>query len=146
MANIGFALLSAFLTSVLAVSFLIKVAPSIGLVSKRNFRRQEVSKIPLLGGLGIYISFFAVSFAFYGASQVSNFFWISLPILIVGIADDAWEFSAKIKFSAQLTSISIWCFLTPATTLLSQVGLPIIAVNIFATIWILGPYDTGSVR
>ena len=138
MANIGYALLAAFLTSVLAVSFFIKFAPSIGLVSKRNFRRQELSKIPLLGGLGIYLSFFVVSIAFYGPSQVSNFFWISLPILVVGIADDALEFSAKIKFSAQLTAISIWCFLTPPTSLLSQVGLPIIAVNIFATIWILG--------
>ncbi len=137
MTNLTIILCCAFFESVIFVALLKRYVPNFGLVSKRNFRRLEPSQIPLLGGLGIYISFLSSSLFFLSSPSTLRFFVMSLPILIVGIADDIYELSPRTKVTSQLLAIVIWC-LNETPTLLIDTGVSSPLAYIFSAFWILG--------
>lgn len=144
MTKLQIALICTFILSALSIAFLTKFAHLYGFVSKVDFRRTAKSKIPLLGGVGIYFSFFIVSFSFFNSPETKIFFLTSIPIFLIGIADDIWELTPKAKFSAQFLSIFIWCSQSSSMSLLSQAGLPLYMVNLFSGIWILGAMNSTN--
>src|SRR5690554_3842111 len=94
----------AFLVSLVVTLFvtplIIKFAYKIGAVDKPNERKVHTKITPRLGGLAIFIG--AVAGYFAGGLHNEKVTAISLGavlIVMIGILDDKFELSAKVKFA-----------------------------------------------
>ncbi|UOQ50282.1 undecaprenyl/decaprenyl-phosphate alpha-N-acetylglucosaminyl 1-phosphate transferase [Gracilibacillus caseinilyticus] len=85
-----------------------KLAIKIGAVDKPNARKVHQKLMPRLGGLAIYVSFLLGYLIFQPVGIDS---WPLLiggtMIVILGVLDDLYELSAKIKFIGQIVAASI---------------------------------------
>jgi UDP-GlcNAc:undecaprenyl-phosphate GlcNAc-1-phosphate transferase len=125
MPHLLYALIATFLSTLFFIAVIRKVALSLNLTAKKNFRRTQQKTIPLLGGLAVFLAF-NVGLQFLGPGH-SILFHLSylLPVMIFGILDDLIELSAKIKLPVQLIAVGIWMIQTPVqNNLFVQVGAP----------------------
>ncbi|WP_345852211.1 UDP-N-acetylglucosamine--undecaprenyl-phosphate N-acetylglucosaminephosphotransferase [Shewanella algae] len=87
------------------------IAQKIGLVDLPNERKTHVGAIPLIGGLSIYCSVFLVSSIVFEQSQVFNLYLISAAlILFLGVLDDKYDLSVRVRIVAQIITSSILIF------------------------------------
>ncbi|EIJ80486.1 Glycosyl transferase, family 4, conserved region protein [Bacillus methanolicus PB1] len=92
------------LISVLIVTpFVIKLAIKIGAVDKPNARKVHSKLMPRMGGLAIFIGVIAGYFAggVYN-EKVTAISVGAILIVLIGMLDDKYELSAKVKFAGQL--------------------------------------------
>lgn len=97
----------AFFVSLIAVlivtPFVIKLAIKIGAVDKPNARKVHSKLMPRMGGLAIFIGVIAGYFAggVYN-EKVTAISVGAILIVLIGMLDDKYELSAKVKFAGQL--------------------------------------------
>jgi UDP-GlcNAc:undecaprenyl-phosphate/decaprenyl-phosphate GlcNAc-1-phosphate transferase len=99
------AFLGALLTSLLITPLVIKIAHLIGVVDKPNARKVHAKVMPRLGGLAIFAG--VVAGYFIGGlynEKITGITVGALIIMVVGILDDKYELSAKVKLMGQLLS------------------------------------------
>jgi UDP-GlcNAc:undecaprenyl-phosphate GlcNAc-1-phosphate transferase len=112
-------LLGVFLTSLFVVVFAI---PSIIVLAKEknlmdepdDGRKVHFSRIPVLGGVGVFSGFIFATNLFLGNTAILNWNYILASIIIlfvVGLKDDLVGVSPKKKFLAQLLTAVIVCVL-----------------------------------
>ncbi|MFK2825195.1 MraY family glycosyltransferase [Bacillus sp. B190/17] len=92
-----------FITVLIVTPFVIRLAIKIGAVDKPNQRKVHQTLMPRLGGLAIFIG---VAAGFFASGlyheRVATISIGALLIIILGIFDDLYELSAKIKFLGQI--------------------------------------------
>jgi UDP-GlcNAc:undecaprenyl-phosphate/decaprenyl-phosphate GlcNAc-1-phosphate transferase len=97
------AFIAAFVTVLIVTPIVMKLAIKIGATDKPNHRKVHQNVMPRLGGLAIFIGVIAGYFAsgLY-SERVLTISVGACLIIAVGILDDMYELSAKIKFLAQI--------------------------------------------
>ncbi|WP_377887698.1 glycosyltransferase family 4 protein [Alkalihalobacillus sp. R86527] len=103
--DLSIAFFIALLTTVAVTPLVMKLAIKMGVVDQPNNRKVHKKLMPRLGGLAFVIGFFA------GYLYLSQFLDTplriilgALIIIIVGILDDKYTLSAKVKFIAQIAA------------------------------------------
>ncbi|MFD2602756.1 glycosyltransferase family 4 protein [Flavobacterium suzhouense] len=98
-----------FLSLLLTISFIPfirKVAISVNLVDKPNYRKVHLDTVPLIGGIAIALVVFMVIFiSGFRNVFIKEYFSVfagAITLLIVGIIDDKNDISAKYKLAIQL--------------------------------------------
>lgn len=98
----------AFALTVLVIKLMKPVAIHLGMVDKPDVRKKHSGEIPLIGGLAIFISYIITSFVLNPQFlSVDVFFVASALLIIVGIIDDKFSLSTRIRFSAQIIAALI---------------------------------------
>lgn len=102
------AFIASFITVLIVTPFVIKLAIKIGATDKPNHRKVHQKLMPRLGGLAIFIGVFVGFFAsgLY-KEKMTGIIVGALIIIIIGILDDKYELSAKVKFIGQIIVASI---------------------------------------
>jgi UDP-GlcNAc:undecaprenyl-phosphate/decaprenyl-phosphate GlcNAc-1-phosphate transferase len=100
-----------FLTSVLLVPIVKKIAKHIGAIDMPNERKVHTKPTPRLGGLAIFISFL-VGYIFFAesTSQMISILIGGFIIILLGIFDDIKPIHARYKFIVQLIAASVVVF------------------------------------
>ena len=100
--------LLAVLISLILVPFVAKLAIKIGAVDKPNERKVHTKIMPRMGGLAIYLSFFAVLFLSHEMTmQHIGLLTGGTVLVLVGIIDDKTDMPAKIKLLGQIFAACI---------------------------------------
>lgn len=98
----------ALVLSLVLVPFVAKLAIKIGAVDKPNARKVHTKLMPRMGGLAIYLSFFAVLFLSHNVTQEHiGLFAGGTVLIIVGIIDDMKDMPAKVKLVGQIIAACI---------------------------------------
>ena len=98
----------ALVISLVLVPFVAKLAIKIGAVDKPNARKVHTKLMPRMGGLAIYLSFFAVLFFSHDLTQEHIGLFVGGTVLIlVGIIDDMKDIPAKVKLLGQIAAACI---------------------------------------
>lgn len=97
------ACLASFITVLVITPFVIKLAVKIGAVDRPNGRKVHTKVMPRLGGLAIFIGV-AVGYFVGGVykEQVTGMTVGAIIIVLVGMLDDLYELSPKVKLAGQL--------------------------------------------
>jgi len=82
------------------------IAQSVDLLDLPSTRKQHVGAVPLIGGVSIYVSLLicAIMFPFWRAHDGLQLIVLSLPVLLVGIADDHKSVSVRGRLLAEVFS------------------------------------------
>lgn len=127
----------AFVLTLLFVPVVKLLAQKAGFVSKIDFRRNEHTPRPLLGGVAIFGGVVVACSAFIGLPL--NLILPSSLLVVLGMTDDRFQLNAKLKMGIQLAAVALWVALTPADSLLlHKAGLPYWAAIAFHMFWVLG--------
>ncbi|QYJ79941.1 UDP-N-acetylglucosamine--undecaprenyl-phosphate N-acetylglucosaminephosphotransferase [Shewanella acanthi] len=103
--------LTAFGLTCITILVLNPLAQRVGLVDVPNERKLHVGAIPLIGGVAIYCSVLTVSSIAIEQSQVFNLYLISAAfILFLGVLDDKYDLSVRVRMTAQVLTASILIF------------------------------------
>ncbi|MGD6803392.1 glycosyltransferase family 4 protein [Rossellomorea vietnamensis] len=99
--------LLAFFTSLITVlvitPLIIKLALKLGITDKPNYRKVHAKVMPRMGGLAIFIGVAAGYFVSdLHNEKITAITAGAILVVILGILDDKFELSAKIKFTAQI--------------------------------------------
>jgi UDP-GlcNAc:undecaprenyl-phosphate GlcNAc-1-phosphate transferase len=88
---------AALVLSVCLIRALIPMAVPLGLVDAPCLRKRHKGVVPLIGGLAIYIALvpLALLFPFWQAHHGMWLLALGFPLLLIGLADDRWEISAR---------------------------------------------------
>ncbi|WP_153914045.1 UDP-N-acetylglucosamine--undecaprenyl-phosphate N-acetylglucosaminephosphotransferase [Shewanella sp. TC10] len=104
-------LLSSFLISFVTIRLTKPIAVKAGLVDIPDCRKQHIGAIPLVGGIGIYISILTASVVFIEQSQELNLYLVAAAlVLFLGALDDRYNLSVKVRFVAQIIVASLMIF------------------------------------
>ncbi|MCE9686740.1 UDP-N-acetylglucosamine--undecaprenyl-phosphate N-acetylglucosaminephosphotransferase [Shewanella sp. AS16] len=103
--------IAAFGLTCIAIKMLHPIAQHVGLVDLPNERKLHVGAVPLIGGVSIYCSVLLVSGIVIEQSQVFNLYLISAAlILFLGVLDDKYDLSVRLRIVAQVITASILIF------------------------------------
>ncbi len=98
----------ALVISLVLVPFVAKLAVKLGAVDKPNARKVHTKLMPRMGGLAIYLSFFAVLFLSHELTQEHIGLFVGGTVLVlVGIVDDIKDIPAKVKLLGQIAAACI---------------------------------------
>lgn len=98
----------ALVLSLALVPFVAKLAIKIGAVDKPNARKVHTKLMPRMGGLAIYLSFFAVLFFSHSVTPKHiGLFAGGTVLILVGIIDDMKDIPAKVKLLGQIVAACI---------------------------------------
>ncbi|MGI2219944.1 UDP-N-acetylglucosamine--undecaprenyl-phosphate N-acetylglucosaminephosphotransferase [Shewanella oncorhynchi] len=104
-------LFTVFCLTCIAIKVLNPIAQRVGLVDLPNERKLHEGAIPLIGGVSIYCSVLLVSTIFIPQSQTLNLYLISAAlILFLGVLDDKYDLSVRVRIAAQVITASILIF------------------------------------
>jgi len=108
-------LVSAFISSFLAIIILRPFAVNIGLVDKPTVRKAHIGDIPLIGGISVYIGLLVASilvliFIPQHVEELATYLLASLLMVITGALDDRFDLSVKIRILVQVIIASIMMF------------------------------------
>jgi UDP-GlcNAc:undecaprenyl-phosphate/decaprenyl-phosphate GlcNAc-1-phosphate transferase len=144
---IYFGNLVAFLSTVGFILLLRPLALRLNLVDEPGGRKQHIGKIPLIGGVAIFIGFcFALLTLPISLAPYRSFLGGAALLVIVGVLDDFHELSARSRFIAQIFAGLLMCIvgknqLFHFGDLLYwgdiQLGILSIPVSVFATVGII---------
>jgi UDP-GlcNAc:undecaprenyl-phosphate/decaprenyl-phosphate GlcNAc-1-phosphate transferase len=100
-----------FLFSFIAVLALKPFAVKFGLLDLPNERKCHEGAVPLIGGIAIYLSVLFGATLFVQQSQTLNLYLISSSFIIfLGILDDRYDLSVRLRLVAQVITASILIF------------------------------------
>lgn len=104
-------LLATFSISFVAIKIMKPIAVKAGLVDLPNERKLHVGAIPLIGGISIFVGVLMASMVFIEQSQAFNIYLISSAmILFLGVLDDKYDLSVKLRMTAQVLVASLMIF------------------------------------
>jgi len=95
-------LISTFLTAIVILAILVRYPGLLGLVDTPNERSMHTNAIPRSGGVAIFLSV-SITYAFFNWDLVLSHFFLHAAILlifIVGLIDDRFDVSPRLKFVA----------------------------------------------
>lgn len=106
--NVFIIVLVTFLTSLLLVPIIKKIALHVGAMDEPNARKIHKVPMPRLGGLAIYLAFL-LGYMFYGEinTQMISILIGSFLLILVGIVDDIKPVSARYKLLVQIVAASV---------------------------------------
>lgn len=106
--NLIIAFVSSFVTVLLVTPLVIKLAHKIGATDKPNKRKVHENIMPRLGGLAIFIGVL-VGFFVSGLynEKITAISFGAILVVVLGILDDMYQLSAKVKFISQIFIASI---------------------------------------
>ena len=95
--------ISAFVLCVMLIVILRRVSIAFALVDRPDARKRHEGTIPLCGGIAVFSAFAFVSAM---SGQISGFglnYWIGTAMIVaIGIADDRYHLSAKMRFLVEV--------------------------------------------
>lgn len=101
----------AFAITLLFIFGLHPLARIIGLTDAPGLRKQHEGSIPLTGGIAIYLALVACLFLFSDADQSSFYFLCATGLIVlVGIIDDRFDLSARLRVAAESIATSVMVF------------------------------------
>ncbi|WP_299493836.1 UDP-N-acetylglucosamine--undecaprenyl-phosphate N-acetylglucosaminephosphotransferase [uncultured Shewanella sp.] len=104
-------LLSTFLISFFAIKLMKPIAVKTGLVDTPNVRKKHVGSIPLIGGISIFIGVFFTALFFIEPNDALKIYLSSIAmILILGVFDDMYDLSVKLRIGVQILVASLMIF------------------------------------
>jgi UDP-GlcNAc:undecaprenyl-phosphate GlcNAc-1-phosphate transferase len=94
----------AFLLSVCVIRVFMPLAVSFGFVDAPDLRKRHAGKIPLVGGVAIYATLVPLGLVlpFWEEGNGIGLLAIGLPLLLIGLADDYWQISARVRIGAEV--------------------------------------------
>lgn len=94
----------AFLLTVGLIRLLMPMAAQLGMVDEPCIRKRHKGEIPLIGGLAIYAALVPIGLVapFWRAEHGLWLIALCLPLLLIGLADDRWEVSARKRFLLEI--------------------------------------------
>jgi UDP-GlcNAc:undecaprenyl-phosphate GlcNAc-1-phosphate transferase len=106
----------AFVSSLSAIMILRPIAIKIGLVDKPDSRKTHIGKIPLIGGIAVYIGLFVscIILLLYSPDhhyQLLIYLLASLLMVITGALDDRFDLSVSIRIFVQIIIASMMMFI-----------------------------------
>jgi UDP-GlcNAc:undecaprenyl-phosphate GlcNAc-1-phosphate transferase len=90
-------LLVPFFATGLIILMMLPFAPKLGLMDTPNYRKQHGSKVPLIGGISVYIGIMASVLMFTEGSGFMIFLITAGSLLLIGIVDDLVDVDPKIR-------------------------------------------------
>ncbi len=107
----GLQLLTTLALSWLLVRLSMSCAPSLGLLDHPSGRKHHDAPTPVTGGIGIFVAL-AVSFLLFGKFdlQLNIFFIAGAILLFVGVLDDHYDLSSRIRFFVQAIAAVIMIY------------------------------------
>lgn len=106
------AILSSFVLTLLAIKGLKPLADKIGLLDVPNQRKQHKGAVPLIGGLSIYIGVALSSLLFLSLGyQQKALLGASLVIVVLGLFDDLYDLSVRLRLLVQAGCTFVLCML-----------------------------------
>ena len=147
-ANILFAFIVAYIVTFILTPFVKKLAFKIGAVDiPRDSRRMHKRPTARLGGLAIYSGFMLSAFLFCDIDRQLLGIMIGATIIVIlGIFDDIYALSAKLKFAVQLVAAFFTCVMGVQVEFIrvpefmssgGYIGLGFLSIPI-TMIWIVG--------
>ena len=105
MSSVLFFILIALFTTIFLHLILPRFAHSVGLVDRPNIRKSHNGRVPLIGGIAMYVGFI-IAFLSLDISWGYKFVFLTASgvVLLTGMLDDIYELSAKQRFIAQGTA------------------------------------------
>jgi len=145
----------AFILAALATPLAGKLGARLGLVAVPGGRRQHAGTIPVTGGAGLFVGFFATALGlyFFGPLKSDHVFPLTgvlagtAFVFLAGLADDKYEFKPGPQLIAQIVA----AFIAIAFTVwIQEVTLPIFGKRIFpwyityplTIAWVVGMMNT----
>ena len=102
---LAYALVLAFVASIVFTPLVKRLAYRIGAVDRPNYRKVHARIMPRLGGLAIYLSFIVTYLIYRPDGDFDKALLIGATIIIItGILDDMLEITAKAKMLGQLAA------------------------------------------
>lgn len=110
--NIAISFLTAFITTLLAYSLVLKLAVKYNIVDNPDARKLQRTPVPVLGGVAVFFGIFAASvLTFLGLvdnGSIEGIFFAMFVMLVVGTVDDIRDLSPTFRF---IIEIAITLFL-----------------------------------
>ena len=144
-----------FLVTVVLIYFLRPHAAHLGLVDSPCKRKQHNGNIPLIGGLAVFCGFIFASLTMNVVLiDLYVFFSAGLMMIAVGVLDDAFDLSTRIRFAAQTVAALMMALL--GGVILSDLGalsfdgslfsLGILAIpfTVFATVGVINTLNMSD--
>lgn len=130
-------LITASVASACFCSLLRKIGLKYSIVSRSSYRRDKEAQVPLMGGLGIYLSLVFVNI-FLQDLMMWKLFLATLPIVAFGVFDDLKELPARYKFFSQCLAAFLWIgLMTPQEMVYTRLGLPPLLGTIVTTLFLV---------
>ncbi|XKH50673.1 undecaprenyl/decaprenyl-phosphate alpha-N-acetylglucosaminyl 1-phosphate transferase [Chryseomicrobium palamuruense] len=105
---LAYALVLAFVASIVFTPFVKRLAYRIGAVDRPNYRKVHARIMPRLGGLAIYLSFVLTYLIYRPDGEFDKALLIGATIIIItGVLDDMLEITAKAKMLGQLAAAGV---------------------------------------
>ena len=98
---------SFFILTFILIQFFKTLAPKMRLVDNPDKRKLHSGKIPLVGGIAIYLSF-AISIFFFNYDYlIKSIIFSSIFVVILGLIDDAFELGIIVRLASQIVATLI---------------------------------------
>lgn len=104
--NIVISFLTAFITTLLAYSLVLRLAVKYNIVDNPDARKLQRTPVPVLGGLAVFFGIFAASVLTYlglvDNGDIEGIFLAMFIMLVVGITDDIRDISPTLRFILEI--------------------------------------------
>jgi UDP-GlcNAc:undecaprenyl-phosphate/decaprenyl-phosphate GlcNAc-1-phosphate transferase len=123
--RIIFAAIASFITVLIVTPLVMKLAIKIGAIDKPNKRKVHERVMPRLGGLAIFIGVIIGYFvAGLYKERIISISLGALLIIMIGILDDKFELSAKVKLIGQILAA---CIVVSSGLTIDFISIPFLA-------------------
>jgi UDP-GlcNAc:undecaprenyl-phosphate GlcNAc-1-phosphate transferase len=150
------ALLTAFGLALLGTLGFRKVGERLGLVDQPGGRRQHPKPITRIGGVGLFVGFFATALGLYLFAPLNPEHRLPVAgvlvgtgfVFLAGLADDRYEFRAwpqfVVQFSAAFIAIgfTVWIQVVTLPFTIVPTMFPWYATFVLTTAWVVGMMNT----
>ena len=104
-------IISSFVFTLMAIKGLKPVADKVGLLDVPNHRKQHKGAVPLIGGVSIFIGVAISALLFMSLdAQQKVLLAASLVIVVMGVFDDLYDLSVRLRLGIQAICTLILCF------------------------------------
>lgn len=111
MAGLFAGALAAFLISLIVTPFIKKIAFKIGAIDCPDPRKVHSRTMPRMGGLAVYLAFTLAILLFQPVSRpMIGLLLGGTIIMMVGLIDDIWDISPRVKLFGQLLAATVLVF------------------------------------
>ena len=97
-----YSFLVAFLVSVLATPVMRWIALRFKIMDRPGFRKVHCKPVPYLGGVAIFLGFFASAAMFSSDPQIMAILVGAFAVLVLGVLDDIFTLPATVKLAGQI--------------------------------------------
>ena len=98
---------SFFILTFILIQIFKTLAPKMRLIDYPDKRKLHSGKIPLVGGIAIYLSFIISIFFFNYDYFIKSIIFSSIFVVILGLIDDAFELGIIVRLASQIVATLI---------------------------------------